>query len=429
MRQPLTTRQQEIVDLAGSLALEFGERAAEHDRDATFPFENYDRMRDAGYLGLTVPEELGGRGASLYELLLAQERLATGCSATALAVNMHVSPIGQLAILWRRTGDPNLEQSLRDAAAGRTIYAAMTAERGHSVLMDSHTIAERVDGGFRVTGDKIFGTESAVCTQFTSMARYEDPVTGPRVLFFRIPRDSDGMTVKQTWDTMGMRGTQSNDFRLDGVFVPEDAVFHSFPVGHFDAIMLKTVWCWAQPSFGAVYLGIGLGAMEYAREQAIKRGTASSPQIQQLFAEMEILLETARAVLYRHAAEVEADLIADRLEVQEGMARAVLAKYVAGNHAAQIVDKAMHVVGGSGYYRRSPLERMYRDVRAGTIMPANNVEAFELIGRTAVGIEVAPAIPLAESGPNSLPREPAGELRTWGRKANPVAADDVPAPA
>ncbi len=394
MKPPLTTRQREIVELAAGLASEFAERAPEYDRDASFPFENYDRMRETGYLGLTVPEELGGMGAGLYELLLAQERLATGDSSTALAVNMHVSPIGQLASLWRSSRDPKLEEFLRDAAAGKVVYASMTAERGHSILMTSNTVAKRVEGGYRVTGEKIFGTESSVCTQFTTMARYDDPELGPRVMFFRIPRDVEGMAVKQTWDTMGMRGTQSNDFTLDGVFVPDDAVFHSYPVNHFDAIMLKTVWGWAMPSFGAVYLGTGLGAMEYAREQVRKRGKDSDPQVQHLFAEMEVLLETARAVLYRHADEMASAALYTDLDVQEGMARAVLTKHVACTNAAEIVDKALHVVGGAAYYKRSPLERMYRDVRAGPIMPYNNLDAHDLIGKTSLGIEIAPAVPL-----------------------------------
>jgi alkylation response protein AidB-like acyl-CoA dehydrogenase len=398
MQAPLTSRQRDIVELADGLAREFAERAADHDRDGSFPFENYERMREAGYLGLTVPVELGGRGASLYELLLAQERLATGCAATALAVNMHVSPLGQLASLWRSTHDERLEAFLRDAGTGKIIYASMTAERGHSILMKSNTVAERVDGGFRVTGEKIFGTESSICTHFTSMARYDDPERGERVMFFRLPRDVEGMTVKSTWDTMGMRATQSNDFSLEEVFVPDEAVFHSFPVGHFDAIMLKTVWGWAMPSFGAVYLGIALGALEHVREQMVKRGKQDDPQVQQAFAEMEILLETARAVLHRHAEEMSEDRLVRELGVQEGMARAVLTKHVACNHAQQIVDRALHVLGGAGYYKRSPLERMYRDVRAGTIMPYNNLEAMDLFGKTSLGIQIAPEVPLSRSG-------------------------------
>jgi alkylation response protein AidB-like acyl-CoA dehydrogenase len=397
MRQILNERERELVELAGGLADRFAERAGEHDRESTFPFENYEEMREAGYLGLTVPEELGGRGASLYELILAQERLAMGDGSTALAVNMHVSPIAQLASLLRSSGDEGLADVLRRAADGRLVYASMSAEPGDPILMTSSTVAERVDGGYRVTGKKIFGTESAVCTEFSTRARYDDPERGPQVLFFRMPRDAEGLRMKETWDTMGMRATRSDDFELEDVFVPDEAVFHSYPVGHFDATMLKTVWGWAMPTFGAVYLGIGAGAIEFAREQVQARGRESDPQVQGLFAEMEVLLETARAVLYRHAQEMDSGALYSELPVQDGMARTVLTKYVTTNNAVRIVDRALHVVGGAGYYRRFPLERMYRDVRAGPIMPYSNLEAHDLFGRTSLGIEIAPAVQRAEA--------------------------------
>jgi alkylation response protein AidB-like acyl-CoA dehydrogenase len=397
MRQILTPRERELVELAGTLADGFAERAGEHDREGTFPFESYEEMREAGYLGLTVPEELGGRGASLYELILAQERLAMGDGSTALAVNMHVSPIGQLASLWRSSGDERLADVLRRAADGRLVYASMSAEPGDPILMTSSTVAERVEGGYRVTGKKIFGTESAVCTEFSTRARYDDPERGPQVLFFRLPRDVEGMRMKQTWDTMGMRATLSDDFELEDVFVPDEAVFHSYPAGHFDATMLKTVWGWAMPTFGAVYLGIGAGALQFAREQVQARGREDDAQVQHLFAEMEVQLETARAVLYRHAQEMDSGALYTDLPVQDGMARAVLTKYVTTNNAVAIVDRALHVVGGAGYYRRFPLERMYRDVRAGPIMPYSNLEAHDLFGRTSLGIEIAPAVPFPEA--------------------------------
>ena len=401
LEQILDRRQRELVELAGSLADRFAERASEHDRDASFPFENYEEMREAGYLGLTVPEELGGRGASLYELVLAQERLAMGDGSTALAVNMHVSPIGQLASLWRSGGSKALGEVLRRAGDGRLVYASMSAEPGDPVLLTSRTTARRVDGGYRVSGKKIFGTESAVCTEFSTRALYEDPERGPRVLFFRLPRDVEGMTVHETWDTMGMRGTQSNDFTLEEVFVPDDAVFHVYPAGHFDGTLLKTVWGWAMPTFGAVYLGIAAGAMAYAREQALARGRQDDPRVQHLFAEMEVLLETARAVLYRHCAEMADGSLYTDLPVQHGLARAVLAKTVTTNNAVAIVDRALEVVGGAGYYRRSPLERMYRDVRAGPIMPYNNLDADELFGKTSLGIQIAPEVPVADAaGPD-----------------------------
>jgi alkylation response protein AidB-like acyl-CoA dehydrogenase len=398
MRQRLSARQQDLVELAGRLADTFATRAAEHDRESTFPFENYADMRAAGYLGLTIPEELGGRGADLREMLLAQERLAMGCGSTALAVTMHVSPLGQVGALWRLNQDERLGQFLREAATGEVVYASMTAERGHSILMTSNTVATPVEGGYRVTGDKIFGTESAICTHFSSMARVDDPDGGSRVIIFRLARPVEGMEVKDGWDTMGMRGTLSNDWTMRDVFVPQDAVFHSYPVGHFDSVLLRMTWSWAMPAFGAVYLGIAGGAMAYAREQVQARGREGDPAVQAAFAEMEILLETARAVLWRHTDEViSGDLFGD-FTVQEGMARTMLTKHVPCNNAIRIVDLALEVVGGAGFFRRSPLERMYRDVRAGVIMPYNNPEARSLFGRNALGIEIAPEVPAEESG-------------------------------
>ncbi len=398
MRHRLNARQQDLVELAGRLADTFATRAAEHDRESTFPFENYADMRAAGYLGLTIPEELGGRGADLGEMLLAQERLAMGCGSTALAVTMHVSPLGQVGALWRLNQDERLGQFLREAATGEVVYASMTAERGHSILMTSNTVATPVEGGYRVTGDKIFGTESAICTHFSSMARVDDADGGSRVIIFRLARPVDGMEVKDTWDTMGMRGTLSNDWSMRDVFVPEDAVFHSYPVDHFDSVLLRMTWSWAMPAFGAVYLGIAGGAMAYARDQVQARGRENDPAVQTAFAEMEILLETARAVLWRHTDEVISGDLFEQFTVQEGMARTMLTKHVPCNNAIRIVDLALEVVGGAGFFRRSPLERMYRDVRAGVIMPYNNPEARSLFGRNALGIEIAPEVPAEESG-------------------------------
>ena len=398
MRHRLNARQQDLVELAGRLADTFATRAAEHDRESTFPFENYADMRAAGYLGLTIPEELGGRGADLGEMLLAQERLAMGCGSTALAVTMHVSPLGQVGALWRLNRDERLGQFLREAATGEVVYASMTAERGHSILMTSNTVATPVEGGYRVTGDKIFGTESAICTHFSSMARIDDPDGGSRVIIFRLARPVDGMEVNDTWDTMGMRGTLSNDWSMRDVFVPDDAVFHSYPVDHFDSVLLRMTWSWAMPAFGAVYLGIAGGAMAYARDQVQARGRENDPAVQTAFAEMEILLETARAVLWRHTDEVISGDLFEQFSVQEGMARTMLTKHVPCNNAIRIVDLALEVVGGAGFFRRSPLERMYRDVRAGVIMPYNNPEARSLFGRNALGIEIAPEVPAEESG-------------------------------
>lgn len=398
MDRCLTEREQSFVDLAAELADDFRTRAAQHDEESSFPHENYDAMRAKGYLGLSVPEELGGLGASLREMCLAQERLAAGCAATALAVTMHVSPLGQLATLWKAGVRPELEDLLRKAAQGEVVYAAMTADPGFSLLTDSSTLMTKVEGGYLVSGNKVFGTGSSVCTHFTTMAHYDDPDLGPRLKFFVLPRDVQGMDVALgSWNTMGMRGTQSNSFSLTDVFVPDEAVFNELPVGHFDAALIKTVWGWSMPVFGSVYLGIAAGAMEEARKVVAARGNRERADYQHVFAEMEVLLETGRSVIRAHALDYDSGGLYMDLPVQKAMARAILPKYVATNYAVQIVDRALAVTGGSGFYKKSPIERAYRDVRAGPIHPYNNFDAMNLIGKTALDVTVRPGIEAADS--------------------------------
>jgi len=410
MERCLTPDESRALELADRLAQSFAERAEAHDREASFPHENYDEMREAGFLGLTVPQELGGMGAGLYAMCIALERLAGGCASTALAVTMHVSPLLQLSSLWRAEPElGGLEEMLREAAAGRVVFASMSAEPGPSTLMTSLTTATPVDGGYSVSGKKIFGTESAVCTHFSTMARVDDPEQGSRVIFFRIPRSSEGLSFKDTWDTLGMRATQSNDWEMNEVFVPAEAVFHSYPVGHFDGKMLKTVWGTSLPAFGSIYLGVAAAALDWCRDWTISRKRLHHPGVQSRVAQMEILLETARAVIRSHCIDMESGAL-PQLDVQAGMAKCSVVKFVATNNAVQILDLVMQVAGGPGFYRRSPLERMYRDVRAGTIHPLNNLDTEELIGKTALGIQIAPAIPLEESGHESKPREQNGQV-------------------
>jgi alkylation response protein AidB-like acyl-CoA dehydrogenase len=391
MKQCLTERQQEFVELAAKLADSFAERAQEHDRDNTFPFENYEDMRATGFLRLTLPEELGGLGATQAEAIPAIERLAQGDAATALAVNMHISPLGQWSAVWRRTKDPRLEDFLRAAARDELIWAAVTSEIGSPNLMtDARTTATAVEGGFLVNGRKNFGTNTSVATHCSTTARYEDPDRGPRLLLLRADLSDPAVTIHQNWDMMGMRATQSNDVEFTDLFVPSENVVHSLPVGHLDARVLETVFAWAMPAFGAVYNGIAAGALEWAKRQVIRRGIAAQPLTMDTIARAEILVEQSRAVLYRHAEEVGSGLLQAQLGVQEGLARCAFVKYVCTNNAVEALNTLVEVVGGASYVRKLPFERMWRDAQAGPFMPFANHAARELIGATSVGVELAP---------------------------------------
>jgi len=400
----LTPRQQELVDIAGKLADTFAERATEHDRENTFPAENYDDLRAAGFLKLTVPTELGGQGATLAELVPVLERLAMGDGSTALAVAMHMSPIGQWAGVWRRTQNPRLADLLRMAAEDQLIWASVTSEPGmRNDMTDAKTAAVKVDGGYRLTGRKSYATNSVVATHCSTTARHEDAEGGPRLLLCRIALDAPGVTKHQTWDTMGMRGTQSNDIVYEDVFVTDEDVVHSLPVGHLDARVFETVWSWAMGAFAAVYTGIAAGAVDWTVTQLAARGKGTDPLVQDTIGECEIMIESARALTYRHAEEVGSRRLFE-LGVQEGIARCALVKYVASNNASLVLRRLVDILGGASFSRKLPYERMWRDAQAGIFMPMGNQAARKIIGASALGVEVAPVIGFDETGHGSRPK-------------------------
>jgi alkylation response protein AidB-like acyl-CoA dehydrogenase len=404
MNRCLTPRQQELVDLAGKLADTFAERATEHDRENTFPVENYEDLRAAGFLRLTVPTELGGQGANLADLLPVLERLAMGDGSTALAVCMHITPMGQWAAVWRRTGNPRLAELLRMAADDKLIWASVTSDPDRrNDMLDSSTMAVKVDGGFRISGRKAYATNTAVATHCSTTARYEDAEGGPRLLLCRVDLGQPGVSHRKTWDTMGMRGTQSNDLIYDDVFVADDDVVHSVPVGHLDARVFETMWAWGMAAFAAVYTGVAAGALDWAVTQLAARGKGRDPLVQDAVGECEIMVECARALCYRHAEEVDSRRLFD-LGVQDGIARCAQVKYVASNNATLVLRRLVDVIGGASFTRKLPYERMWRDAQAGTFMPMSNQMARTYIGASALGVELAPQIGFDETGPDSRAR-------------------------
>ena len=398
MRRLLTGREEQVLALAARLADRFAETAGEHDRENTFPAENWPVMAAEGYLALMVPSELGGFDATPGEFFLAQERLAQGCASTALAVDMHHTTCAGFRAQWRATGDARAAGFLRAAATGEVVLASCTSEAGFGgALENCATLAERVDGGFRLNGRKIFFTESEVATHFTTCARHEHPTLGPQMLFFNgVPVDTPGLRIVRTWDTLGMRATQSNDLELEDAFVPEEALFHAYPVGHLDGGIGLSVMSLNVPSFGAIALGVATAGLEWARETVVKRGRQGDPEVQHAFARMEILLESARAVLFRHAHELVAFDRAAALAVEDVYARGNLAKYVACENAIAIMHSVMEIAGGQGYHRRFPIESWYRDVRAGAIMPFNSPDARTLFAEVALGASTRPVFGYGE---------------------------------
>jgi alkylation response protein AidB-like acyl-CoA dehydrogenase len=242
--------------LTEEMLARFASRAASYDRENRFLEEDFDELRSARYLLMPVPMQFGGSGMTLAEVCREQRRLAYYAPATALAVNMHLYWIGVAADLWRQ-GDVSLEWILREAAAGE-IFAAGHAESGNDVpVLLSTSKAERVDGGYRFTGRKQFGSLTPVWTRFGMHGMDTSDPAQPKIVHAFMPRDAEGYTIKETWDVLGMRATRSDDTVLENVFVPDRYIARVVPVGGagIDRFVLA-VFAWALMGFGNVYYGL-----------------------------------------------------------------------------------------------------------------------------------------------------------------------------
>ena len=387
MDQLNTEREQRFIDLAASLADEFAPRAAQHDEEASFPFENYERLKETKYSVLIIPEKLGGLGATLLERVKAQERLAQGCGATALAINMHFNTLGLLIDLHRKFQWPNVEEKLRRIASERLIVAGSGSEPDNAVInLRPRTTATRTDGGWIINGRKIFGTQSIAADLFFFEAAWEDAPEGVTILTcFIDARKTAGFAFKDDWNVMGMRSTASRSSEFKDAFIPESSVVLRRPISRSGRV--TKVFAKAPFTIGAPYIGIATAArnftVEFMKDRKrfpLKHPMSHLPSVYNKVGEMDMLIEGARAAMYRAAGEVDNDHPASWSR------RAVAARMIAIENSVKVVDLALRAVGGSSYFKRFPLERLFRDVRAGLYHPFDSDESLEFLGKSAFGL-------------------------------------------
>jgi alkylation response protein AidB-like acyl-CoA dehydrogenase len=366
----------------------FRDRAPVYDRENRFFSEDFEELRGAGYLKIAVPESLGGHGRNLLEYSREVARLASYAPPTALATNMHVFWTGLAADL-NKSGDHSFDWLLKEAAAGE-VFANGHGERGNDLNGFTSTVdATRVEGGYRFTGHKIFGSLSPVWTRLAVWGMDSAHPDGPQMVHAFIQRDSPGYRIVDTWDTLGMRATRSDDTILEGVVAPDAYVVRVLPAGAADNFMLAA-YTWIEVSFGAVYLGIAGRALALAVESAKKRTSigltrpmAYHPEIQHEVAEMVIALEAGSALVERTAR----DWVSGVDYGDQAFLKLLATKHFAVEAAQRVVDLALRTSGGTGMFKSNELERLYRDVRCGGFHPANSMFAHEIIAKTALGID------------------------------------------
>jgi alkylation response protein AidB-like acyl-CoA dehydrogenase len=384
-----TIRTTDLTEIPAELLERFHARAGELDRTNTYFAEDLFDLREIGYLAAAVPADLGGWGLSLAELARSQRRLARHAPATALAMTMHSYWVGIAAEL-ERAGDPSVRW-IFDAALAGEVIAAGHAEAGNDIpVLLSTCQAERVEGGYRLTGHKQFGSNGPVWRWLGAHGIDANAPGGPQIVHAFVDRDSEGVRVVETWDTLGMRATQSHDTILDGVFVPDDRIGRVVPAGDGSDLFLVAMAMWPLSLIAAVYLGIADRALELAASGArrktsvaVERGAyAFHPMVQHQVAEMYLELDAASATFDRFVDDWTAG-------VDHGDAwvpKVYSMKWRAVEAAKRVVDIALDVAGGGALFRGNELERLYRDVRAGGFHPGNDALTHELVGKSVLGV-------------------------------------------
>jgi len=365
----------DLETLARTLGPKFAEGAADRDEHGEFVFDNYKTLKAHKVFSALVPTELGGGGARHSEMCAFIRAIAHNCPSTALAVAMHQHLVAA-AVVNFQNGKPG-QKLLERVAQGETVLVST----GANDWLESNGSAERVDGGFRVTARKAFGSGSPAGELMITSAPYEDPVDGWQVIHFPVPFSADGVSLADDWDTMGMRATGSHTIILENVFVPEDAIALRRPRGEYHPAW-NTILTVAMPIIMSAYAGVAEAAAEVAVTQAAKR--TGDPAAPFFLGELTNLLTTAQIAVD------DMVRITNDYEFQPTVetANAILVrKTIAANAVIATAQKALETSGGAGFFRRFPLERLVRDAHACQFHPLQAKRQQHFSGRLALGLD------------------------------------------
>lgn len=368
----------ERIELLKKTVEPFKVRAQVHDENGTFPHKNFEDLKAVDYPALTVPKQFGGMEISLTEMLQHQEVIAQADGSTALSIGWHMGivkhlgenerwPEGRYATVAR---DVVKHGALLNNAASEPATGSPT--RGGK----PETFATKTTGGWIVNGRKTFTTLSPILDYFIVSASIDSE---DQVGNFLIKRDKQGVRVDETWDSIAMRGSGSHDLVLENVHVDADDLVERIKPGR----KKPAGWLLHIP---ACYLGIARAAQAYAVQFAttyspnsITGTIADLPNIKQKLGEMELAVLESEHFLYSVARKWDenGDTIRQTMGPELGAVKLSVV-----NKAIHIVDLAMRVVGARSLSKQNPLQRYYRDVRAGLHNPPmDDMTIMQLSGR------------------------------------------------
>jgi alkylation response protein AidB-like acyl-CoA dehydrogenase len=374
-----------VLDKARLLASDFATRAEQHDRDGSFPFENFERLSEAGLLSLTVARGFCGRGADAREVAKVLGTIAEGDPATALVLAMHYI---QHFVIARSDRFPlHLAKKLSsESNRGVALVNALRVEpdlgspaRGGLPA----TTAKKTADGWRISGHKIYSTGAPILKYYVVWAKTDEPQ--PRVGSFLVPAGVAGIRIVETWNHLGQRASGSHDVLFDDVVIPLD---HEIDVRLPDAWKGPDVVQNAIHSIfvAAIYDGIARAARTWLVEFLKTRkpanlgaSLATLPRVQEVVGEIEVRLSVNARLIDSIASDQDNGRLVSTAE-----AHAV--KLTVTNNAVAVVEAALSLAGNHGLSRANPLERHYRDVLCGRVHTPQDDSIKTAAGRAALHI-------------------------------------------
>ncbi|MGE0852331.1 MAG: acyl-CoA dehydrogenase family protein [Hyphomicrobiaceae bacterium] len=396
----LTEEHRKLRDRCRELAADFATRSSAHDRDASHPTENYDRLRQEGFLELSIPKEYGGAGIDFLGHTLAYEALGQGCPSTALSFNMHSSVVMPLMDFPQVT--PQSRRLVADlVVCGKQLVAGNYSEATSTALIGERwldTIIRRVDGGWEITGRKMFASMLQAADYCLVLARPDTAKVPTAGAFVLIPRHAEGRSVIANWDVMGMRATRSDSLVLDKCRLPENAVaYQSDDIREFR----RWTASWAWGSYTAVYLGVAgaafnelLRVVKGRQVPGYSQTLAYHPDVRRQVAQLSADLEAARLITYRSAW-----LYVSEGPTEETTAALFRAKYVVGEALARIVRVALTLSGSHGIFKGGRIEQLYRDGALGTLHAPPSDFCLWNMGIHELGLDPAEVTPPLKPAP------------------------------
>lgn len=395
LKKPLSEREIRLLERARMHAEDFASRADQHDRENSFPFENYEAMKESGYAHMTLPEDYGGEGVNLLELCACQEQLAQGCAGTTIGVNMHIFGVGsRLVDLQSLPAEQRAlpEKMLKLLGESKRIISGSFSETGvPGAYQLPQTTAKKVDGGWILNGKKAYNSNVPAADMVGALVRLEDGTGGdPRVTMVMVPKGTPGLIChdESSWEVIGVRASGSWDIEFQDAFIADEAMPPAQPATAVFANM-SSFGAWFNITISAVYLGVAQAAIDWTTRYLKERTPPTSERplshmagLQYQLAEMLAINESSRALI-RTSAE---DWMARPWSTEEAMMKGGICKYLTTNNHMKVVGLAMDIAGGPGIFRSFGLERLFRDARAGKAHPPADMMALEFIAKAHLGI-------------------------------------------